>query len=53
MPIAVRAVSREDFDKWVAEARTRFARADEPAAPAVNAATPAPTDTVQIAEARR
>ena len=53
MPIAVRAVSREDFDKWVAEARTRFARADEPAAPAVSAATPAPTDTVQIAEARR
>lgn len=53
MPIAVRAVSREDFDKWVAEARTRFARADEPAAPAVSAASPATTDTVQIAEARR
>jgi cytochrome c oxidase subunit 2 len=53
MPIAVRAVSREDFDKWVAEARTRFARADEPAAPAVTADAPAPTDTVQIAEARR
>ena len=51
MPIAVRAVSREDFDKWVAEARTRFARADEPAAPAI--AAPAQTDTVQIAEARR
>jgi len=52
MPIAVRAVSREDFDKWVAEARTRFARADEPAAPAL--AAPAQTDdTVQIAEARR
>jgi len=47
----VRAVSREDFDKWVAEARTRFARADEPAAPAI--AAPAQTDTVQIAEARR
>lgn len=51
MPIAVRAVSREDFDKWVAEARTRFARADEPAAPVL--AAPAQTDTVQIAEARR
>ena len=53
MPIAVRAVSREDFDKWVAEARTRFARADEPAAPVVTADAPAQTDTVQIAEARR
>jgi cytochrome c oxidase subunit 2 len=51
MPIAVRAVSREDFDKWVAEARTRFAQADEPAAPAI--AAPAQTDPVQIAEARR
>lgn len=51
MPIAVRAVSREDFDKWVAEARTRFARGPEPAAPAL--AAPAQTDTVQIAEARR
>lgn len=52
MPIAVRAVSREEFDRWVAEARTRFARADEPAEPAI-AAPAAPTDTVQIAEARR
>jgi cytochrome c oxidase subunit 2 len=51
MPIAVRAVSREDFDKWVAEARTRFARAEEPAATPV--AAPAQTDTVQFAEARR
>ncbi len=51
MPIAVRAVSREDFDKWVAEARTRFARGPEPAAPALAAS--AQTDTVQIAEARR
>lgn len=51
MPIAVRAVSREDFDKWVAEARTRFARAEEPAPTPV--AAPAQTDTVQIAEARR
>jgi cytochrome c oxidase subunit 2 len=51
MPIAVRAVSREEFDRWVADARTRFARAEEPAPPAI--AAPAPTDTVQIAEARR
>jgi cytochrome c oxidase subunit II len=49
MPIAVRAVSREEFDRWVAQARQRFARADEPAI----AAPAAPTDTVQIAEARR
>lgn len=52
MPIAVRAVSREEFDRWVADARTRFAQAEEPAAPAI--AAPAQTDdTVQIAEARR
>ncbi|WP_198377859.1 cytochrome c oxidase subunit II [Neoroseomonas rubea] len=51
MPIAVRAVSPQEFERWVAEARTRFARADDQA-PAV-AAAPAPTDTVQIAEARR
>jgi len=49
MPIAVRAVSREDFDKWVAEARTRFARAEEPAAPSVATAQ----GTVQIAQARQ
>ena len=52
MPIAVRAVSPQEFERWVAEARTRFARADDPAAPAV-ADAPAPTATVQIAEARR
>lgn len=51
MPIAVRAVSREEFDRWVAEARTRFAQAEEPAAPTL--AAQAQTDTVQIAEARR
>ncbi|WP_245217301.1 cytochrome c oxidase subunit II [Neoroseomonas nitratireducens] len=51
MPIAVRAVSPQEFERWVAEARTRFARAEDPA-PAVLAA-PATTDTVQIAEARR
>lgn len=55
MPIAVRAVSREEFDRWVTEARTRFARTGEPQAP-VQAAAPAAapqTQTVQIAEARR
>lgn len=52
MPIAVRAVSPQEFERWVADARTRFARADEPAAP-VQAAAPTQTDTVQIAEARR
>ena len=50
MPIAVRAVSREEFDRWVAEARQRFARADEE--PAI-AAPATPADTVQIADARR
>jgi cytochrome c oxidase subunit 2 len=50
MPIAVRAVSREAFDRWVTEARQRFARADEE--PAI-AAPATPTDTVQIADARR
>jgi cytochrome c oxidase subunit II len=30
MPIAVEAMSRPDFDAWVAEAQAQFARADEP-----------------------
>lgn len=30
MPIAVRVVSEQDFATWVADARRRFARADEP-----------------------
>lgn len=51
MPIAVRAVSRADFDKWVAEARTRFASDD--AAPVARPTAQAQTETVQIAEARR
>lgn len=50
MPIAVRAVSREEFDRWVTEARQRFARADEE--PAI-AAPATPAHTVQIADARR
>ncbi|MFC0411048.1 cytochrome c oxidase subunit II [Roseomonas elaeocarpi] len=33
MPIAVRVVSRPEFDAWVAEARTRFARNEGPGWP--------------------
>jgi len=52
MPIAVRAVSPQEFERWVAEARIRFARAEEPAAPA-QAAAPSEAAKVQIAELRR
>lgn len=45
MPIEVRAVPQEQFDAWVAQARTRFAAAPAPA--------PAAENPVQIAEARR
>jgi cytochrome c oxidase subunit 2 len=53
MPIVVRAVPRAEFDAWVADARTRFARADgTPATPV--ATLPAPgDDTTRMAEARR
>lgn len=51
MPIAVRAVSPAEFETWVAQARTRFARADDAPAPATVAAPT--TDSLQIAEARR
>jgi cytochrome c oxidase subunit 2 len=51
MPIAVRAVPREQFNAWVEDARKRFAGA-ETVAPAAVAETPAAT-TLQIAEARR
>jgi cytochrome c oxidase subunit II len=30
MPIEIKAVSKEDFEKWVAEAKKKFARSDEP-----------------------
>jgi cytochrome c oxidase subunit 2 len=40
MPIVIEAVPREQFDRWVAEARTRFA-SDAPAQPQL-AAAPAP-----------
>ena len=68
MPIAVRAVPRAEFDAWVAQARTRFARGEAPgwpgeaataaqeapAAPVRGAAieTVSPTGT-QVAEVRR
>ncbi|WP_198369395.1 cytochrome c oxidase subunit II [Roseomonas rosulenta] len=52
MPIAVRAVPQAEFETWVAQARTRFARADDAPAPA-QAAAPEQTDSLQIAEARR
>jgi cytochrome c oxidase subunit 2 len=52
MPIAVRAVSPQEFERWVAEARIRFARAEEPAVPA-QAAAPTEAAKVQIAELRR
>src|SRR5262249_183477 len=38
MPITVRAVSKEDFDKWVADAKKKFAKAD---------GTPPTTDVAQ------
>ena len=47
MPIEVRAVSPEDFDTWVASARTRYAAAGAP--PAVASAPAAP---ISIAQAR-
>ena len=42
MPIAVRAVSKEAFEEWVAEAKERFARADG-SGPRVAGAAPATT----------
>lgn len=41
MPIAIEAVTPEKFKQWVETAKAKFARADEPAAPAV-AATDVP-----------
>jgi cytochrome c oxidase subunit II len=49
MPIVVRAVPQAEFDAWVASARTRFARADDPA-PALAEVT---ADTIRIAAARQ
>jgi cytochrome c oxidase subunit 2 len=52
MPIEVRAVPREEFNAWAAQARTRFAAGQPPTHPAeiATAAAPAPTT---LAEARR
>ncbi len=50
MPIVVKAVPQAEFDAWVASARTRFARQDAPAAPALAEAT---GDTIRIAAARQ
>lgn len=40
MPITVEVKTKEDFDAWVKEAQTKFARADEPSVNVANAATP-------------
>ncbi|WP_376099493.1 cytochrome c oxidase subunit II [Roseomonas sp. CCTCC AB2023176] len=50
MPIAVRAVPREEFDAWTAQARTRFAEGQGPGWPerdraAMTAATSTPIQT--------
>lgn len=46
MPIKVRAVSKEEFTAWVAEAQEKFARADgaEPTVAVADAAAPAPAN---------
>ncbi len=44
MPIKVRAVSPEDFDKWVAEAQAKFDKVEAPAASNLPAPAPAKTD---------
>jgi cytochrome c oxidase subunit 2 len=49
MPIVVKAVPQEEFDAWVASARTRFARQDAPAPALAEAAN----DTIRIAAARQ
>ena len=50
MPIVVKAVPQAEFDAWVASARTRFARQDDQAAPAL---ADAAGDTIRIAAARQ
>ena len=50
MPIEIEAVSKEDFDAWVAEAQERFARVDEPA-PAPATATAEADAKLRLAEA--
>jgi cytochrome c oxidase subunit 2 len=52
MPIEVRAVPREEFNAWAAQARTRFAEGLPPTHPAEIATAAAPASTT-LAEARR
>jgi cytochrome c oxidase subunit 2 len=52
MPIEVRAVPREEFDRWAAEAKTRFAQGLPPGAPRMIAQDAAPAATT-LAEVRR
>jgi cytochrome c oxidase subunit 2 len=52
MPIEVRAVPREEFDRWAAEAKTRYAQGLPPGPPRM-IAQDAPAATTLIAEARR
>lgn len=53
MPIVVRAVPQAEFDAWVEDARTRFARSDEaaPVAEVAEAPAQAPAATTLIADA--
>ena len=53
MPIEVRAVPREEFDAWVAQARTRFAEGLPPGPPPSVLAERAEPVSTLIAEARR
>ncbi|WP_372621200.1 cytochrome c oxidase subunit II [Falsiroseomonas sp.] len=52
MPIEVRAVPREEFEAWVAQARTRFAQGLPPGPPPSALAQQQPAETT-LAEARR
>jgi cytochrome c oxidase subunit 2 len=52
MPIVVRAVPQEEFDRWVGEARTRFA-SSIPSTPAPALAQPAGDTTLNLASAQR
>ncbi len=54
MPIVIRAVSKEDFAKWVVKAKKEFASTDEPAPTAAPiAAAPELQNPLRVAEAAR
>jgi cytochrome c oxidase subunit 2 len=54
MPIEVRAVPREEFNAWTAQARTRFAEGLAPPHPSqIAAGQPAAPAPLSLAEARR